>query len=98
MANLAIVPHATLSRVVVNQAEATFIVAATSYFVGCILLSKESEFSKKELVVDIVTAGYTCWKWKMGLGPEPPVNTGVIDEVPRSEALEARGFYCPQGK
>ncbi len=90
MANLAIVLDKSLSKVVVNRAEAAFYVAATSAFVGCILLFHDNqEFSKAELCTEVIRAGYICWKWKMGLGPEPTVNTGLPDEVPRCKALEA---------
>ena len=89
MSNLVIVHHAHLNKVVAKPAEAALIVGFTSYLVGCALLFHEDcEFSKKELVAAAVAAGYACWKWKMGLGPEPFVNTGLENEIPRCKALE----------
>lgn len=88
MANLAILQPYSLSTVVRNVAEANLFVGFASYLVVNVLLFHDNkEFSKQELVADIVSAGYDCWKWKMGLGPEPPVNTGIPDEVPRCKEL-----------
>lgn len=98
MSNLAIVNKAPLGRVISNHMEAAFVVGITSYLVGCVLIyHDEKEFSKNELLAEVISAGYAVWKWKMGLGPEPPVNTGVPNEVSRCQALESRGFYCSQG-
>jgi len=97
MANLVRVTSSPLTQVISNHVEAGLTVAATSYFVGCILLfHKEGEFNKKELVAEVVSAGYACWKWKMGLGSEPPVNIGIPNEIPSRKELTEGRHHCSQ--
>ena len=79
MSNLVLQPRSSLTKhIVKNQLSAAVTVSFTAYCTGCILLFHDNkEVSKGELLSDLYRAAYCTWKWYMGLGPEPEINTGI---------------------
>lgn len=87
MANIVRATNSSITRIAKNQLGAAAVASFTAYMTGCILISSDKEYSKKELLTELYSAAYVTWKWYMGLGPEPPVNTGIPDEVSRCKEL-----------
>jgi hypothetical protein len=80
---LAVIPKQSLvKRIAVNQLGASAVVGFTAYMTGCIMIWGEDseEFTKAELLVDLYGVAYVTWKWYMGLGPEPPIHTGITED------------------
>jgi len=88
MSNLVKVGYNPITKIAINRLNAAAVVGFTGYLTGCILLDSTDKDSKRELLTELYSAAFITWKWYMGLGPEPVVNTGVPNEVSRCKKLE----------
>ena len=93
MADLVRVINNPITKIARNQIGAAAVVGFTTYLTGCILIwgENQEDCSKQELLAELYSAAYVTWKWYMGLGPAPTVNTGIPDEIPRCKELTVGG-------
>jgi hypothetical protein len=89
MADLVLASSNSITKVAKNQLGAAAVIGFTSYLTACILVDwdEEKDGSKQETLAELWSAAYVTWKWYMGLGPAPAINTGIPNEIPRRKEL-----------